>query len=82
MISQWRAAVKKPEDKVKKENGKEGRGNEEEEDMNKDAEEEVGELLGPSAEYVPQEEIVLESSLEVAAFNIYQSMFFPKKMLL
>ena len=75
---QWRAAVKKREDKVKKEEGFEKGGGDEEEDINKDLEEEESKLLGPSAEYVPQEEIVLESSLEVAAF--YQStMYFPEE---
>ena len=75
---QWRAAVKKHEDKVKKEEGLEEGGGDEEEDINVDLEEEERELLGPSAEYIPQEEIVLESNLEVAAF--YQStMYFPEK---
>ena len=76
---QWRAAVKKHEDKVKKEEGLEEGGGDEEEDINEDLEEEESKLLGPSAEYVPQEEIVLESSLEVTGFNIYQSMCFPKE---
>jgi len=62
-IKLWRAAVKKREENVKKEESIKG-GRDEEDDIREDSEEEERELLGPSAEYVPQEEIVLESSLE------------------
>lgn len=60
--------VKKHEDNVKQEEVTEGGGSEEEENINEDSEER--ELLGPSAEYVPQEEIALESSFEVASLRI------------
>ena len=61
LIFQWRAAVQKEKDNDRKEEG------ESEEEAEED-EHHREELLGPSTEYVPQEEIVLESSLEVAAF--------------
>ena len=63
IIFQWRAAVQKHtllslchKDNVRKEEKEEGDGEKEE-------------LPGPLTKYVPQEEIVLESNLEVAAFT-------------
>jgi len=64
-IKLWRAAVQKCEDNVKKEEGiKEEGGDHGEDEEEEDSEEEEKELLGPSVEYVPQEEFVLESSFE------------------
>ena len=62
-------AVQKDKDNDSKEEGESEEEAEEEEERHRE------ELLGPSTEYVPQEEIVLESSMEVATF------FFTKSIL-
>ena len=69
--------IKRDKDNAKKEEVKQGGDSEEEEEINEDSEER--ELLGPLGEYVPQEEIAFESSLEVASLKEYKSMYLCKK---